>query len=157
MGSRWNFGLSVMAGIVLAVLISACNARVEGCLDPEADNFDVTVDRNNQSECIYPDMLLGVSYVYGDTSFSRSRLFENDLGQVFGVPSLYILFSQFQLKGDEIGRKMVTNETDWFIEPDNVNWRLRITPGRLNSMLNTNMPIVIGVIAMTTCLNPNWR
>jgi len=105
---------------VAVVMLQSCNARVDGCLDPEAANFDVTVDRNDASLCTYPDLLLGVTYVYGDTSFSRDCLYENDLGQSFALTQLYILFSQFQLTGEDIGRRQVINEVDWLIEPANV-------------------------------------
>ena len=113
-------------GILLlaACLGIACNARVDGCLDLEADNFDVTADNADPSLCIYPDLLLDVVYRYGDTTFSRQRLYENAFGQTFGLPDVYVLFSQFAVTGVEYPRLTVADRTDWYLgsgpEPEEI-------------------------------------
>ena len=93
----------------------SCNARVDGCLDREATNFNVTVDRNDPSLCQYPDMLLNVTYQWGDTLFRTNQVFDNAFGQPFIVTDFYILFSQFALNAED-GRKLtVDNMTSWYV------------------------------------------
>ena len=103
---------------------NGCNARVDGCLDLEAENFDVTADNNDLSLCSYPDLLLDVVYRYGDQTFSRDSLYQNTFGQTFAIPDLYVLFSQFAVTGSEYPRLVVADRTDWFLgtgpEPEEI-------------------------------------
>jgi len=95
------------------LMLAGCNARVEGCLDPEARNFDVTVDKNNPGDCTYPSMLLDVSYRWGDTTFRTGTLYTNDMGQLILVEDAYLLFSQFNFIDNEGIGISVINTTPW--------------------------------------------
>jgi len=110
--------------VILAVITGlciGCNARVEGCLDIEASNFDVTVDKNDPDACNYPDMLLKVQYSWDTLSFSTlssttEAFYTNDMGQLLGFEDIYVLVSQFALNGMELGRLVVEDRTDWFLK-----------------------------------------
>jgi|GEM_PF-6571113 len=109
----------LLAFLILAVLISlaiGCNARVEGCLDVEAENFDVTVDKHDPSACNYPNLQLKVQYSWDTLSFSKSAFFTNDLGQLLAFEDVYVLVSQFVLNGMDLGPLVVEDRTEWFIK-----------------------------------------
>ena len=80
---RCQFGpWFVHVGIAMGIgLFLACNARVEGCLDIEASNFDLTLDKHDPLSCVYPDLLLKVQYSWDTLSFTTDVLYTNDLGQ----------------------------------------------------------------------------
>ena len=84
---------------VTVVLVIACNARVEGCLDVEAENFDVTIDKHDPAECNYPDLQLKVQYSWDTLSFTKEAFFTNDLGQLIAFEEVYIHVSQIVLNG----------------------------------------------------------
>jgi len=112
--------------VILAVITGlciGCNARVEGCLDIEASNFDVTVDKNDPDACNYPDMLLKVQYSWDTLSFSRDSLYVNDFGQLLIFEDVYVLVSQFALNGIEVGRLVVEDRTDWFLVEEDASIR----------------------------------
>ena len=111
--SRYPIPL-VLFAIGLYALMS-CNARVDGCLDPNAMNFDVTADNHDPSLCSYPSLLLSMVYSYGDTSFAKDHLFTNAMGQEYAFKDVYVLFSQFAITGLENPRMTVTNRTDWYL------------------------------------------
>lgn len=103
---------------VIIGLVVGCNARVEGCLDIEASNFDVTVDKHDPEVCSYPDMLLKVQYSWDTLSFSKDSFYTNDIGQLLAFEDVYVLVSQFALNGVELGRLVVEDRTDWFLLED---------------------------------------
>jgi hypothetical protein len=110
---------NLIAQVILAVIVGlllACNVRVEGCLDIEASNFDITVDINDPDVCNYPDLILKVQYSWDTLSFSKDDFFTNDLGQQMAFNDLYLLVSQFALNGVELGHLVVENRTDWFLK-----------------------------------------
>lgn len=126
-----NFSYSVLwCGAALGcsiALFASCNARVEGCLDPEATNFDVTVDRNDQSSCTYPDLLLDASYRWADTVFRLNEVFVNDLSQAFVVTDAYILFSQVVLNTVDQGSLTVDNKTTWYVGDQSMGGELEVS------------------------------
>ena len=116
--SRWgNWFVYVSLGLITGLFVT-CNARVEGCLDIEASNFDLTVDKHDPDMCNYPDMLLKVQYSWDSLSFSTDSLYVNDLGQLLIFEDVYVLVSQFALNGVELGRLVVEDQVDWFMVED---------------------------------------
>lgn len=106
---------TLIAIIVLICTVWSCNSRVDGCLDIEAANFDVTVDRHDPEDCRYPDLLVRVQYSWDTLSFSKGISYTNDLGQLLIFEDVYVLVSQFALNGVELGRMVVEDRVEWFL------------------------------------------
>ena len=113
-----DHGIALVLIAVMIGLVLGCNARVEGCLDIEASNFNVTVDKHDPEVCNYPDLLLKVQYSWDTLSFSKDSIYTNDMGQQLAFEDVYVLVSQFALNGVELGRLVVEDRVDWFLLED---------------------------------------
>ncbi len=99
-----------------AILTLGCNARVDGCLDIEASNFDVTADKDDRALCVYPSLLLNVTYQWTDTvAFAKNTIYTNDLGQLVSFEDVYVLVSQFALNGKNLGALKVEDRVEWYL------------------------------------------
>lgn len=110
-----NLITDVLLAVVI-VLVVSCNARVEGCLDIEASNFDITIDKHDPSACVYPDLLLNVQYSWDTLPFAINSFYTNDLDQQLVFLEAYVLVSQFALNGVEEGRLVVEDRVNWFLK-----------------------------------------
>jgi len=50
----------------------ACNTRIEGCLDPNASNFDFTAEQDCDGCCTYPFMTFTLSQKWNNENFSTA-------------------------------------------------------------------------------------
>ena len=89
---RWYYLL------LFPMLWTGCGEDVEGCLDPNATNFDPSADVS--CCCEYPQLTLKLSYLnYGgdSSSFALNIPYNDDNGQVFAVSDLRFYLSGFEL------------------------------------------------------------
>ncbi len=88
----------------LAALFSNCQ-KTKGCLDPEATNFAVEVDKSCDSCCRYPLLQVNIGAIWGDeaTAFSYSKTWTDALGQPFRIDTVAFYLSDFQLVNSSTG------------------------------------------------------
>lgn len=85
--------LSFFATLMLSAF--ACNVREPGCLDIEADNFDVAAERHDSTLCTYPDLVLSVQYGWADSILQTNYLYQNAHGMHYAIHGVQLLFSNF--------------------------------------------------------------
>jgi hypothetical protein len=72
--------------IALSISLMACYDRKEGCFDPLADNFDVTVDDECDDCCTFPGIELRPIAINGlDSTYEVSDIIINDLAERFKI------------------------------------------------------------------------
>jgi hypothetical protein len=84
--------------LTFLIMMTGCLEPREGCLDPLAENFDVTADKN--CCCSYPELVLDLSYRVAEQNLASSTWYPNDLGQQFRITSFRIFLSDFALWND---------------------------------------------------------
>lgn len=65
-----DYCLSVLAGIFILLSINGCNTRIQGCLDVNADNFNLNAEQSCDDCCTYPSMSLSLTQLWGDRNFT---------------------------------------------------------------------------------------
>jgi len=63
--------LWLVAGILFWICGSGCNTRIQGCLDVNAENFDLEAERDCDGCCTYPSMLLSLSQKWNEENFTN--------------------------------------------------------------------------------------
>ena len=118
----WKLALLVLvAGATLSV---ACNEPIKGCLDIEAENFDVTAEKNDEGLCTFPSLLLNVGYAWADTAFVTGVFYINDHDQMLSIEEFHFLFSQFNVSRTGTDEQLVVEErTDWWLSDENSLYR----------------------------------
>ena len=114
----WKLALLVLvAGTTLSV---ACNEPIKGCLDIEAENFDVTAEKNDEGLCTFPSLLLNVGYAWADTAFVTGVFYINDHDQMLSIEEFHFLFGQFNVSRTGTDEQLVVEErTDWWLSDEN--------------------------------------
>jgi len=87
--------------VFLLLFASSCEEATEGCLDPKANNFDVTV--REECCCEYPVLKFTLSHRYGDDRLILGEDYLNARSQSFQVISVQHFISDIQ----------VANESGW--------------------------------------------
>ena len=84
--------------LLFPLLIAGCGEDIEGCLDPQATNFDPSADVS--CCCEYPQLALKLSYKNCSTdslSFVLNFPYDDDYGNVYMVNDLRFYLSDFEL------------------------------------------------------------
>ncbi|MFK7947722.1 MAG: MbnP family protein [Saprospiraceae bacterium] len=82
----------------ISLIIASCGEDIEGCLDPEATNFDPSADVT--CCCEYPQLTFKMSYnnYAGDsTTFALNSLYNDDDGTPYYINDLNLYISDFEL------------------------------------------------------------
>lgn len=87
--------------LCVSLLGWACNERVDGCLDIQAENFAFDADVHDPSLCVYPNLVLNVSYQWDTVALRGDSLYRSDAGMDFVVHAVQILFSDFRIDDTE--------------------------------------------------------
>lgn len=88
----------------------ACDPNVEGCLDAESTNFDVSADKPCDACCTSPRLVIQVFQEFGAGVVWRpDSAYNNDLNQPFRINSVAFYLSDFQLtQNNEVFRPFDT-------------------------------------------------
>ncbi len=80
-----------------------CLQPIEGCLDVNATNFDVTAgkDCDKSCTCTYPSLVISANYVSGTNNFNYNTTYINNVGDSFRLVSAQMYLSDFQLVNDK--------------------------------------------------------
>lgn len=84
--------------LLILLIISSCGEDIEGCLDPEASNFDPSADVT--CCCEYPQLSIRMTYnnYAGDSAaFSSDDIFSDEDGTPFYVNNISMYLSDFEL------------------------------------------------------------
>ena len=84
----------LLAIFTLLISLVSCYEPVEGCLDPESENYSLSADEN--CCCDYPDRGLKVEYKWDSLTFRFNRKYENVMGDSFQVTQLRYLAGCFR-------------------------------------------------------------
>ncbi|MCB0568338.1 MAG: hypothetical protein KDC66_01170 [Phaeodactylibacter sp.] len=84
------------------VALQGCYEPQEGCLDVEAVNYDLQADKNNSSECVYPELRLVLQHVYsnGDTTYRlglADSIYYDSQGHPFRINAIRFFLSNCHL------------------------------------------------------------
>lgn len=116
------FGLIMCFGI----LQSACNTRIEGCLESNAENFDLNAELPCDGCCTYPSMGLTLSQKWGDENFNNADTLYDIHDKPYKIEDLrYFLttWSWTNAEGDLFTVDSIENECNsiaFRYTPDNV-------------------------------------
>ena len=84
----------LVAGAVLWICCASCNTRVEGCLDINAENFDLNGERPCSGCCTYPSIGLSLSQKWADRNFSNEDTLYDSQSHAYKIEDLkYFLTS----------------------------------------------------------------
>ena len=109
---------------LLVVLSAGCNTRIEGCLDVNAENFDLNGERSCNDCCTYPSMQLSLTQKWNDENFNHdSTLYDEQLQPYFITDLRYYLttWSWIDDEGNQLTVDSVEgdcNGAKWKYTPD---------------------------------------
>jgi hypothetical protein len=84
-----------LAGLLIIVSIAGCNTRIQGCLDVNAENFNLNAEQDCDGCCAYPTLSLSLTQKWGDRNFASSdTLFDID-GDPYKIYSLKYFLSDW--------------------------------------------------------------
>jgi len=72
-----------------------CNTRIQGCLDPNATNFDLTAEKACDDCCTFPTVSITLSQKWGDNNFSTDNTFFDIHSQPYKIIDLQYFLSSF--------------------------------------------------------------
>jgi hypothetical protein len=70
------------------MLTFGCNTRIEGCLDVNAENFDLNGERPCNDCCTYPSIQLSLSQKWDDVNFNNDSTFYDTQSQPYFITDL---------------------------------------------------------------------
>jgi hypothetical protein len=82
--------------LVLLGFCWACDPPIEGCLDVEATNFDVSADRACDECCQAPQLVCSVEQLFNSVVWKPDTAYRNDLNQWFIIRSAAFYLSNFE-------------------------------------------------------------
>lgn len=101
--SRKSSNLNITTLVAILVIgLSSCYENMEGCLDPDSSNYDVTADIACEDCCTYPQLSIFVNHKYDEAGFSRTQIITNDIGERFVILDVQTYLSGITLiNGDD--------------------------------------------------------
>ena len=104
MRNHSNKTFQTTALAVLAFLICfSCETDTEGCLDPQADNFDVSVDDPCSSCCTYPTLQIAFLHNADTNIFLPDSILINNVGLEFKIRDMEFFISDFEVEWENNG------------------------------------------------------
>lgn len=114
--------------------LNSCLEKSSGCLDPEAQNFAVEVDKSCDSCCLYPVLQVNIGAIWGDetTKFSYQKTWADATGRPFTIDTVAFYLSDFQLFNSATGDSAVIMDS----------LRMRVFPDSLGEFVRRNIALV---------------
>ncbi len=79
------------------IFFASCYQNVEGCLDPNSSNYDVTADNACEDCCTYPTLSLTVGFFKGDSAYNRIDSIPNNNEIFFIIEDIQMYFSDISV------------------------------------------------------------
>jgi hypothetical protein len=118
--------LWLLSWCIVLLSIPACNTRIEGCLDANAENFDLNAERDCDGCCTFPSMELALTQRWGDRNYTNEDTLYDIHGQPYKIQDLKYFFSTWGWK-DSAGNLYtvdsvngVCDENIFTYSPDNL-------------------------------------
>jgi hypothetical protein len=70
------------------IFLPSCNTRIEGCLDANADNFNLNAELPCDGCCTYPSLELVLSQKWGEENFANTDTLFDRTGQPYQIQDL---------------------------------------------------------------------
>lgn len=145
-------------------LLYACNTRVEGCLDVDAQNFDLDADRACDGCCKYPPILLSLSQKWDQENFNTKDTFFDVNLRPYKILDLKFVLSSFSW-WDVNGQSYTIDSSSISCESAIINYTrdiLIIEPERFQYTLDsikkfpsiTNLKLKLGWSPDLSCIDP---
>lgn len=87
--------LHAITGFLILISISGCNTRIQGCLDVNADNFNLNAEQTCDGCCTYPSVSLSLTQKWGDRNFANTDTLYDINGQPYKITSLVYFLSDW--------------------------------------------------------------
>ncbi|HEX5111676.1 MAG TPA: hypothetical protein VFV79_02435, partial [Saprospiraceae bacterium] len=84
--------------LTVSVLVWAgwgCNTRIQGCLDPNASNFDLTAEKACDDCCTFPLASITLSQKWNETNFSTGNTFFDIHSRQYKIIDLQYFLTSF--------------------------------------------------------------
>ncbi len=141
---------SLLIGILVIALFSACNIKEEGCLDIRATNFAFDADKPCADCCTYPRLYLRVSHTWNDTTpFRQNQVYITEQSDTFRIIRLDFLLSEFELTDGSGLVRRIGETQEIFCEEGGSTERTDI-PDDIIVINLTNLTYEIGTFASDT-------
>lgn len=120
-----------MLMLISSCLISGCIIREEGCLDPNAVNYNLSADRACKGCCNFPNLLISWTPKWNGENFSTQDTFYDADGMPYKIPDIRIL-AQGWTWYDENQSEFKVENRNWACGDDSIRVNpdfLEIIPG----------------------------
>lgn len=98
---RPDYILHAATGVFLILALSGCNTRIEGCLDVNAENFDLNAERPCDGCCTYPSIGLSLTQKWGNRNFANTDTLYDIHTRPYIIKDLKYFFSTWIWVDDE--------------------------------------------------------
>jgi hypothetical protein len=143
---------------------AACNTRIEGCLESNAENFDLNAELPCDGCCTYPSLGLTLTQKWDERNFNNADTLYDGLGQAYQIEDLrYFLttWSWMNAAGDRFTVDSIDvdcEEASLRYTPDNViidTRKFGFTLGNIRDYpFMTNVQFFLGLTRDFSCLDP---
>lgn len=90
--------LWAFTGIAMLLVLSSCNTRIEGCLQVNAENFDLNAEKACDGCCTYPSVSLSLSQKWNDRNFANTDTLYDIHGQAYRIQDLRYYLTSWSWK-----------------------------------------------------------
>ncbi|MEM6877250.1 MAG: MbnP family protein [Bacteroidota bacterium] len=122
--------------ILLLISAVACYEPTEGCLDRDANNFDVAADFPcaNEDCCTYPELAIRAAANWGGEEMRFDTTYEDGAGNMFQLTRLRLYLSEIELP---------ISTSDTLTPVDSIDVRVFVAVGdTIDQTLNSNLVLV---------------
>jgi hypothetical protein len=96
-----NFCLHVSAGLLVLLSNTGCNTRIQGCLDVNADNFNLNAEQSCNDCCTYPSVALSLTQKWGERNYANTDTLYDINGHAYRINSLEYFLSEWSWVDDK--------------------------------------------------------
>ena len=90
-----DYFLPVMTGFLILISIAGCNTRIQGCLDVNAENFNLNAEQSCDGCCTYPSLALSLTQRWGDRNFALTDTLFDIHGHPYRISGLVYFLSDW--------------------------------------------------------------
>lgn len=100
--SKTDWTASILVSL-LVLVISGCNTRIEGCLQANAENFDLNAEKPCDGCCTFPSMGLLLSQKWNERNFANTDTLYDIHGVSYKISDLrYFLTAWSWVDGEDV-------------------------------------------------------
>ncbi|HPN68847.1 MAG TPA: hypothetical protein PLZ32_04985, partial [Saprospiraceae bacterium] len=95
--------------LLISIFCTSCYQDIEECLDPLAKNYELSADVACKACCLYPDLSIGISHLYGSENYSINKMYVDAVGDTFTIADQAFFFSE--IKFNDAESQLINNLT----------------------------------------------